>query len=274
MLARTTALLSVILASVAHADVTYSDGTFAPTDWGFQVAVTGIASGSASQRTTGGNPDFCRRLTNTVTSASGGTVWSFSRFGTTFDTRYVAAEQGEILSIDFSIDSRVVQASSQNQEILPALKQATVVYAAAPGATTPGGGWSTYSVTGLTASDFQPILGAGPPPDFSVFGAPIRFGFIAKNSSTGSAFTMIVDYDNYFVRVVPPPCDSIDFNRDEIFPDNQDLLDFLLVFSGGACPTDPPVGNGCNDIDFNNDQIYPDSADLELFLLVFGGGTC
>ena len=69
-----------------------------------------------------------------------------------------------------------------------------------------------------------------------------------------------------------PKCDPIDFNRDGIFPDIQDLLDFLNVFAGGTCSTDPIPG--CNDIDFNNDQIYPDTVDLEQFLFVFSGGSC
>jgi len=64
-------------------------------------------------------------------------------------------------------------------------------------------------------------------------------------------------------------CDSIDFNGDGLFPDNQDIQDFFDVFGGGACST-----GTCNDIDFNNDQLFPDNADLEAFLRVFGGGAC
>jgi Zn-dependent metalloprotease len=64
-------------------------------------------------------------------------------------------------------------------------------------------------------------------------------------------------------------CDSIDFNNDQVSPDNQDLIDFLSVFGGGPCST----GN-CNDIDFNNDSVAPDSQDLTDLLNVFGGGTC
>ncbi|HYF16216.1 MAG TPA: lamin tail domain-containing protein, partial [Phycisphaerales bacterium] len=45
-------------------------------------------------------------------------------------------------------------------------------------------------------------------------------------------------------------CDSIDFNGDGLFPDNQDLQDFLDVFGGGACST-----GTCGDLDFNNDGL-------------------
>jgi hypothetical protein len=66
-----------------------------------------------------------------------------------------------------------------------------------------------------------------------------------------------------------PICDSTDFNGDGIFPDNQDIIDFLDVFSGGVCPT-----GTCNDTDFNNDGIFPDNNDIVVFLVVFSGGPC
>ncbi len=64
-------------------------------------------------------------------------------------------------------------------------------------------------------------------------------------------------------------CDPIDFNGDELFPDTQDIADFLLVFGGGACPT-----TACDDIDFNNDGLFPDTLDIQAFLSVFSGGEC
>jgi len=67
-----------------------------------------------------------------------------------------------------------------------------------------------------------------------------------------------------------PACDSIDFNNDTLFPDNQDIEDFLSVFGGGPCTNDP----NCGDIDFNNDGLFPDNEDLETYLRVFGGGNC
>ncbi len=67
----------------------------------------------------------------------------------------------------------------------------------------------------------------------------------------------------------PIPCDSIDFNRDELFPDTDDILTFIAVFAGAGCPT-----GTCGDIDFNNDGLFPDTADIEAFIRVFGGGSC
>jgi len=66
-----------------------------------------------------------------------------------------------------------------------------------------------------------------------------------------------------------PTCDSVDFNGDGLFPDTQDIADFLTVFGGGACPT-----GACGDIDFNNDGLFPDTSDITVFLSVFGGGVC
>ncbi len=79
-------------------------------------------------------------------------------------------------------------------------------------------------------------------------------------------------YDN-FSLVSPPPavCDPIDFNGDGLFPDTQDIADFLSVFAGGPCPTGP---GQCGDIDFNNDGLFPDTTDIDSLLRVFSGGSC
>ncbi len=69
-----------------------------------------------------------------------------------------------------------------------------------------------------------------------------------------------------------PECDSIDFNGDELFPDTQDITDFIGVFGGGDCPTPPP--GTCGDIDFNNDGLFPDTLDIDSLLSVFSGGAC
>jgi hypothetical protein len=67
-----------------------------------------------------------------------------------------------------------------------------------------------------------------------------------------------------------PSCDSIDFNADGLFPDDNDLVEFLTVLAGGNCSS----GNTCNDIDFNNDGLFPDDNDLIAFLRVLAGGNC
>jgi hypothetical protein len=66
-----------------------------------------------------------------------------------------------------------------------------------------------------------------------------------------------------------PTCDSVDFNNDGLFPDTQDLSDFLAVYAGAPCPT-----TACGDIDFNNDALFPDTTDIDALLSVFSGGPC
>ena len=103
-----------------------------------------------------------------------------------------------------------------------------------------------------------------------------HFYVLVRLRGAQSALCGAADADAGFalirVPITPsvPDCDTIDFNRDGLFPDNVDLLDFLSVFSGGACTNDPL----CGDLDFNNDGLFPDNLDLEAFFSVFGGGPC
>jgi hypothetical protein len=62
-------------------------------------------------------------------------------------------------------------------------------------------------------------------------------------------------------------CDAIDFNQNGVFPEDQDVVDYLDVLAGGSCPT-------CNDIDFNNNGVFPEDQDVIDFFNVLAGGTC
>jgi hypothetical protein len=100
----------------------------------------------------------------------------------------------------------------------------------------------------------------------------MRLRFRAEDSGTASISEAAVD-DVLFYPVVcttTPTCDSIDFNGDGLFPDTQDIDDFLVVFSGGTCPNAP----NCGDLDFNNDGLFPDTADIDSLLSEFSGGPC
>lgn len=69
------------------------------------------------------------------------------------------------------------------------------------------------------------------------------------------------------VVAVGAACDSIDFNRNGVSPEDQDVIDFLNVLSGDECTT-------CNDIDFNNNSVFPEDQDLIDFFLSFAGQHC
>ncbi len=62
-------------------------------------------------------------------------------------------------------------------------------------------------------------------------------------------------------------CDSIDFNNNTVFPEDQDVVDFFSVLAGAPCPA-------CNDIDFNNNGVFPEDQDVIDFLNVLAGGSC
>ena len=70
-----------------------------------------------------------------------------------------------------------------------------------------------------------------------------------------------------------PVCDSIDFNQNAVFPEEQDVIDFFTVLAGGACPYPLPIGQVC-DIDFNNNQVFPEDQDIIDFFTVLAGGEC
>ena len=67
----------------------------------------------------------------------------------------------------------------------------------------------------------------------------------------------------------PVGCDSIDFNGNGVFPEDQDVVDFFDVLAGGACPT-----GTCSDIDFNNNGVFPEDQDVVDFFNVLAGGNC
>jgi hypothetical protein len=75
------------------------------------------------------------------------------------------------------------------------------------------------------------------------------------------------------LTVLDSCCDSIDFNNNGVFPEDQDVVDFIDVLAGGQPVTcDPALG--CNDIDFNNNDIFPEDQDVVDFFNVLAGGAC
>jgi hypothetical protein len=76
-----------------------------------------------------------------------------------------------------------------------------------------------------------------------------------------------VAYDNITLSTPAPDCDTIDFNQNEVFPEDQDVIDFFDVLAGGECAA-------CNDIDFNNNGVFPEDQDVIDFFTVLAGGSC
>ncbi|HLP86222.1 MAG TPA: alpha/beta hydrolase-fold protein [Phycisphaerales bacterium] len=78
---------------------------------------------------------------------------------------------------------------------------------------------------------------------------------------------MGADNWSFYRDALMPVCDSIDFNNNDVFPEDQDVIDLFNVLAGADCPA-------CNDIDFNNNSVFPEDQDVIDFFNVLAGGTC
>jgi hypothetical protein len=107
------------------------------------------------------------------------------------------------------------------------------------------------------------ILGTSPGPYVA---DPAETRFFPEGQTLDGNYTLTPGSENIEV-CAPAGCDDIDFNNDEVFPDDQDVVDFFNVLAGASCPA-------CNDIDFNNDEVFPDDQDVVDFFNVLAGGEC
>jgi hypothetical protein len=73
--------------------------------------------------------------------------------------------------------------------------------------------------------------------------------------------------DDLRVTLYPGPCSDMDFNNDEILPDDQDITWFFEVLAGATCEQ-------CDTVDFNDDSIFPTDQDIIDLLNVLAGGRC
>jgi hypothetical protein len=130
------------------------------------------------------------------------------------------------------------------------------------------GSWSAFSPEGITRRD--------------IFGSMIPGSGFVEDATLLSTGDLVVGGDftqvdnlvsTHFARATLPTlcgCDDIDFNNNEAFPEDQDVIDFFNVLAGGSCS----AGNTCNDIDFNNNEAFPEDQDVIDFFNVLAGGTC
>jgi hypothetical protein len=73
--------------------------------------------------------------------------------------------------------------------------------------------------------------------------------------------------NNIVALSLPRVCDSVDFNRNGVFPEDADVIAFFSVLAGEACAS-------CSDIDFNNNGVFPEEQDVLDLLTVLAGGAC
>jgi hypothetical protein len=114
-------------------------------------------------------------------------------------------------------------------------------------------------------ADFTPVVGT---PFDVAFGNNMSGGgadiasTIVWNLPPGYSITSVLGY-----TAPGAGCDSIDFNNNGVFPEDQDVVDFFDVLAGGAC-------GACNDVDFNNNGVFPEDQDVVDFFTVLAGGSC
>ncbi len=126
----------------------------------------------------------------------------------------------------------------------------------------------TVTSTGAFESTFTPRSVAIPT------GATVRHPkFAVRFRAVGNSTSDNWYIDDVRIGLPQDACDSVDFNNNGVFPEDQDVVDFIDVLAGGQPVTcDPALG--CNDIDFNNNDIFPEDQDMVDFFNVLAGGSC
>ena len=120
----------------------------------------------------------------------------------------------------------------------------------------------------------QPLANGVTPNGTTIIGATSR-RLVLRNAQPADAGLYRVRIalacgTNFTTSPVPitiSTCNSIDFNNNGIFPEDQDVIDFFDTLAGAPCA-------GCDSIDFNNNTVFPEEQDVVDFLQVLAGGSC
>ena len=159
------------------------------------------------------------RLVSARRSRCHGSARQYARIHLRNDASYTPILEGEIVSLDFSIDFLNIDIFGQGQNFGVAILQNGNYYYGSSQITAPGGAiWTPGTATNLGAVDFIEILADASTnnsshPDFSITGSTIIFGFTTANI-TGFSGSIDVGYDNWSVShaaVVPEPSTSFVF---------------------------------------------------------------
>lgn len=177
--------------------LSYSDGTFADSDWAMVTFPSSPTGQFTEQISAGGNPGAYKRV---ATINNNFTYNAHLREAFTYDP----SSMGAISSIDWSIDYKNFFSFGLGQGYGLVLQQGGTIYRGNFFATGLGGGWQTTSESGLTSLVFGDGISGSSHPNFSSSGSPITFGFMTSN---GNAATIDIGYDNYRVTLnsVPEP---------------------------------------------------------------------
>jgi len=197
--------------------VTFLDQTFDPAGWTTVPFPFGDGGqGTVAQVATSGNPGPYRSiLLDIQPSPSASTFSALWLFNFHQSAIYDPSSQGAIATIDYAEDSiflggvndvgtRLTVANGTHAVSL-ALRQNGVLYIPS-GFALPGASWGTFSLAGLTETNFSAV-GAPGHLDFSTSGALVQFGFLHRVSGSigGIGFESTTGIDNWTVTVTPVP---------------------------------------------------------------------
>ena len=198
------ALALCMFPSAHAATMTVGDTVMSSVNWTEGYVTNGPAGQSSTQQITGGSGGDGPYRETVHTVPGGYTFLNVYHILNSFT--YNPATQGDILSLDFSIDYKT-DGSTVGQGFVVA--QGSKEWYGSYIAIASGGQWLNRGSSGpLTALDFQGYFDVAPP-DFSANGAPITFGYNTANSSTLYGYSTTSGFDNFNVTIIHDPSTAL-----------------------------------------------------------------
>jgi hypothetical protein len=194
------ALIVLTTPTAARAQIVFSDGTFNDSDWTATKITNSIATISAQQQTTGGNPGAYRRVDHQ----------NFNDLLYVIHLRSGAVVDpgiAPIATVNCSIDEIAIQnLFGVGVAVSPGLQQNGKSYFSGAFVNS-AFAWQTFSASGLTAADFGTVSDVTDHPNFSPTGFPIQFGFVTSNNNGAPPFmaSRAAGFDNWSFTVNPVP---------------------------------------------------------------------
>jgi PEP-CTERM motif len=179
-----TALLCIVAVAspLAAQSVSYSQGTFDPSQWGFST-VTPDARVTATEglSANGGNPGSNWVHTWSLPQVGGTSRYRVANINSTFT--YDPRVNGALASLSFAFDMLGVQSTNLGGAFgafVPTLRQNGSIFFLLNGSAVPTTNWSTFSITSVGTTNWvDPNDQSGPlRPDFSALGTTMDFGYI------------------------------------------------------------------------------------------------
>lgn len=252
----------LLLAHLALADVVFSDPNFEDVDWELTVFEDGPGGTITAIQMKPGNPGGYREVRHDLQDSS--SVHGPSRVAGLHllsGAAYDPTAEGPIATLDYSQDALGIEIFGAGMRTQPLIRQAGKAYVAT-GWLVDQPVWTTFSLSGLTATDFvllPPDLDVDPSvhPDFSESGALLSLGFATSNSTgpTGSVGVMsVIGIDNWRISIHPDELAICEEERFQLLADEDEEAD-----STDLCASTEPLA-----------QVDSDGCSLEQFCSEFG----